>query len=187
MGHARASQHYSPGAAPRYRSPSGRQDGMLALQRAAGNRAVSSLIAGLSVQRDDDDGGCTFTPESDSAIQGIIDDTEANHLLPYGKDGKRPYPFFSVHDAAADLKAQRGSDCCNTNLAAAEHYMFARYLANYGVGNPIFMAIQAGSYALFKWVVGKHLDDLKCPRTPPSYTQFKWAMQGSSDGTSDLL
>ena len=174
-----------PGKAPARRAPSG-FDGLLALQATAGNQAVSRLIAQLAVQRDDDQ-GCVFQPEDDGAIQGIINDTEAAHLLPNRPDGTRPYPYFDVKAAAADLKGQRSDDCCNTNLASAEHYMFARYLAGYGIGNPIFMAIQAGSYYLFKLLAGSHLDDLHCPRTPPSYTQFSWAMKGSVDGTADLL
>jgi hypothetical protein len=153
---------------------------LLALQRAAGNRAVTAAI---TVQRDTP----TFTPENDATIQSIVTNTEAAHPLPYGPDGKRPYPFFDVKAAAADLKGQRDGSPYDTNLAAAEHYMFARYLAHYGIGNPLFMAIQSGSYQLFKLLANNRWDDSNSPRTPPSYTQFRWAMQGSADGTGDLL
>jgi hypothetical protein len=161
---------------------------LLALQRSAGNSAVAQAMADLThpapetVQR-----APVFTPEDDATIQSIITNTEAAHPLPYGPDGKRPYPFFDVKAAAADLKGQRDGSPLDTNLAAAEHYMFARYLAHYGIGNPLFMAIQSGSYQLFKLLANNRWDDAASPRTPPSYTQFKWAMQGSADGTGDLL
>jgi hypothetical protein len=157
---------------------------ILSLQRQAGNRAVSSL---LTVQRDDPYDPKKFTAEDDAKIEQIINDTEAAHLLPVGPDGKRPYPFFNVKAAAGDLKAQRDEYPYDTNLACAEHYMFARYLARLGIGLPPFMAFQSGFYQLLKAIPGHLGDDPKSPRTPPTAKQYKWAMKGSMDGASDLM
>lgn len=172
-----------PSTAPARRVPAV-AGAVLSLQRQAGNRAVSAL---LNVQRDDPYDAKKFTPEDDTKIKQVINDTEAVHLLPVGKDGKRPYPYFDVKAAAADLKAQRDEHPYDTNLACAEHYMAARYMAQLGIGLPPFMAFESGAYQLFKAVVGHGGDDPKSPRTPASAKQFEWAMKGSMDGASDLM
>jgi hypothetical protein len=161
-------------------------ESVLRLQQLAGNRAVSSVI---SIQRAGDDpyNPKKFTPEDDAKIEQIINDTEANHLLPVGPDGKRPYPFFNVKAAAADLKGRRSQEPYDTNLACAEHYMVARYMASVGIGVPPLMAFESGTYQLAKLIPGHILDDPKDPRTPASAKQFKWAMKGSMDGASDLM
>jgi hypothetical protein len=87
------------------------------LQRLAGNRAVSSLI---NMQRAGSDpyDPKKFGPEDDTKVQQIINDTEADHLLPVGRDGKRPYPFFNVKAAAADLKGRRSQEPYDTTWPA---------------------------------------------------------------------
>ena len=152
------------------------------------NQLVASAPP-VFVQRDDAaTPGCPngFGGEDDGVIDDLVKDTESNHLLPI-KNGKRPYPFFDVKAAAADLKGKRDEDCCNMNLAAAEHYMVARYLAGIGIGVPPLMVLESGIYQLLKKVGGNAFGDPKCPRTPASYKQFKWAMKGSWDGAADLL
>jgi hypothetical protein len=161
-------------------------ESVLQLQRLAGNRAVSSMI---NMQRAGSDpyDPKKFGPEDDTKVQQIINDTEADHLLPVGRDGKRPYPFFNVKAAAADLKGRRSQEPYDTNVACAEHYMVARYMASVGIGLPPLMAVESGAYQIAKLIPGHILDDPKDPRTPASAKQFEWAMKGSMDGASDLM
>lgn len=89
-------------------------------------------------------------------------------------------------------------NCGDQNLAAAEHYMFARYLVEDDEGPlfllppdvrlPTVLAAIAG-YSLWKLgfqVIGSHAPPLFCPQaclvTPTSVFQVGWASTGAVDG-----
>ncbi|MGB8341278.1 MAG: DUF4157 domain-containing protein [Chthoniobacterales bacterium] len=89
-------------------------------------------------------------------------------------------------------------NCGDANMAAAEHYMFARYLVEDGPipltpllpewRVPIVIAAVAG-YSLWKLgfeVIGSHAPPLFCPQaclvTPTSAFQVRWGTNGALDG-----
>jgi hypothetical protein len=128
-----------------------------------------------------------FTVYDEAKVQKIITTQVSKYLLDRGPDGKRPSPPFDVEAAFKELQRSRDDYPYDVNLACAEHYMYARYSAGLGTGNPLFMFVQATGYQLAKEVPGHVGDDPKNPRTPPDIEQWAWAMEGSFDGTADLL
>lgn len=90
---------------------------------------------------------------------------------------------FRIEPAFRDLQSRRclSQNCGDENLAAAEHYMFARYMVQ-DENVPyesMFVAIHA--YALAK-LAGFAPALCDCPATPTSIFQIGWAIQGAQDG-----
>jgi len=87
-------------------------------------------------------------------------------------------------------------NCGDVNMAAAEHYMFARYLVEEGpiplpaeMMLPIVIAAVL-SYSLWKLgfeVIGSHAPPLFCPQAclvmPTSAFQVRWGTRGAQDGS----
>jgi hypothetical protein len=118
-------------------------------------------------------------------------------------------------DAWQDLKARRDAEDpagpADVNLAAAEHYMYARFMTSYGVPPtavtgeavaytslktgtalsgplgpaimpPAFMA-GAAAYSAFRALGGNSILRLGTgPMSPPSPGQLKWGVLGAWDG-----
>lgn len=125
----------------------------------------------------------TSAAPSDAVVQKHIDGalTAQGHVL----------------DAWVYLRNSRclPQNCGDVNLAAAEHYMFARHLVEDSplllppdVMLPIVLAAVVG-YSLWKLgfeVVGRHAPPLFCPQaclvTPASAFQVRWGSNGAMDG-----
>ena len=114
-------------------------------------------------------------PQNDEIVQMIIDSA-------LERNG-------TVGNAFHDLRKRRceNINCGNENLAAAEHYMFARWWIEDSKFPPELMAL-IFSGAISAYQVVKLLPIVPsfcpndCPPTPPSLFQFGWAMTGVGDG-----
>lgn len=97
-----------------------------------------------------------------------------------------------VDGASLSLMARRNKleDCGDENLAAAEHYMFARYLvgelyvpagwvAELVAGYALFKIGNYWQYAFINWILGA------CQATPVSAFQVKWGLKGVLAGKAD--
>ncbi|MFS8085618.1 MAG: DUF4157 domain-containing protein [Acidobacteriota bacterium] len=113
--------------------------------------------------------------QSDAVVQALIDDALAR------------YP--TVETAFRDLQRRRCmfENCGDENLAAAEHYMFARHFVQDGLLPPemraLLMSGAIGIYAILKFigVIPSLCPDI-CPVTPTSWFQVSWEMEGVGDG-----
>jgi hypothetical protein len=97
-----------------------------------------------------------------------------------------------VGNASLSLMAKRNesTDCDDENLAAAEHYMFARWLVGElyvpagmvtaaVVDYALFKIVAFQPYAFLNWVLGH------CQATTPSTFQVKWGLKGVLHGRAD--
>ena len=76
------------------------------------------------------------------------------------------------------------------DLAAAEHYMFARYMVCAGVVGPTQMRALVIGYDLKKWIDRAAGDPNATattanPVSPPDMGVVQWGFKGVSDGSSD--
>jgi hypothetical protein len=80
----------------------------------------------------------------------------------------------------------RETRCYDTNLAAAEHYMFARCVAQSGILYPgvnLAVWLLAAKKEILS-MLGIHFG--KCPETPDSFSQIWWGQRGALDGLEDF-
>jgi hypothetical protein len=121
-------------------------------------------------------------PPSDAVVQKHIDTALATHA--------------TVEDAWRDMRDSRclPQNCGDVNMAAAEHYLFARYVVQEsGILPPDLMLptvlAAVAAYSLWKLgfeLLGRHAPPLFCPQaclvTPTSGFQVRWGSKGATDG-----
>jgi hypothetical protein len=113
-----------------------------------------------------------FPPIDDARVQTDIDAA----LKKAGGDVKKAFE---------DLTSQRERDCYNTSLAAAEHYMFGRYMVDETwVPGPVAAAAVVG-YDLYKLGSMFPIRFGNCPTAPSSPGMVSWGLAGVADGISD--
>jgi len=103
----------------------------------------------------------------------------------------RDSSYASVEDAVGaawkDVNAQRLNGRCDEDIAAAEHYLFCRYLiAANGVWLLPILAAMSNFYDLLK-LLGIEYSEGSCPPSPPSIADSNWKTRGASDGTADYF
>ena len=114
----------------------------------------------------------------DTKVQKYIDDA----LAAAGGDLQKAWQ--KLDDAREDRN--HPENCFDQNLAAADHYMFARHLE---VDTPFPYLVIEGAiylYGLSKMIGGSFAAG-GCPPSPTSGDQVRWALRGLSDGQLDLL
>ena len=95
-----------------------------------------------------------------------------------------------VYQAFRSLQARRRSkEWNNQELAAAEHYMYARYLAG-RTGDPMVVA-SPDLYDMKKQVfvaldIQSLMNTTDYPGLPPSPEMVKWGKKGATDGLMDF-
>lgn len=96
-----------------------------------------------------------------------------------------------VYNAFRELQKRRrtNKEWANVELAAAEHYMYARFLAGQ-TGDPIVIA-SPSLYNMKKRIFAfLDIQDLmntsEYPSLPPSEDSVKWGEQGAKDGLKDF-
>ena len=96
-----------------------------------------------------------------------------------------------VGNAWQALKARRrdGAHGTDLNLAAAEHYMYNRFLTG-ATGDPLTHFYPTGYFIkkVFFFALGKEKDmrtDPNNPVLPPSLASVAWGNQGADDGMKD--
>jgi hypothetical protein len=99
-----------------------------------------------------------------------------------------------IGGASKSLMAMRdeASDCGDENLAAADHYMFARWLVGEMYVPASLVAEMTAGYALFKIGACKEYAFINwinplghCQASPASAFQVKWGLKGVLAGKAD--
>jgi hypothetical protein len=110
-------------------------------------------------------------PFSDAQVQKLIDDTLKSHSN-------------DVFASAAFLNTERDKpeNQGDENMAAAEHYFYARAAGSLGFNAPNGVL----AYAFLK-KIGVKVPLGSGPVTPTSAGQIKWGLRGATDGYKDLF
>ncbi len=118
---------------------------------------------------------CPDGPVDDATVQKHIDDA-----LAFALAAKSSSP---LEIAFSKLGSLRDANCCDLNLAAAEHYMYARWQVASG-DLSMFWILASTGYGFVKLL---HLAPKSgdCPITRASVAQIRWASQGAVDGDMD--
>ena len=108
---------------------------------------------------------------------------ELTSVLP-GSFIYEPVSVNEVNNADSEIRRRRLEDCCNLNLAAAAHYLFARLLVANGEVSYTHMKYLIASYHYAKRLgVAPRAGD--CPVSPPSDQQSIWGLLGADNGRMD--
>jgi hypothetical protein len=99
----------------------------------------------------------------------------------------------TIHDAFRSLQAYRqipGSSL-DLNYAAAEHYLFARWMVCTGTVSSTQMKVLVSAYDAKKWLDSKTgSPDTEAvtsnPVSPPNWEVMTWGLKGCDDGGSDM-
>ena len=96
------------------------------------------------------------------------------------------YQVDELQTAWFHVRNQRevSSNCCNPELAAAEHYLYARYAVANEDYSPFEMKALVWGYGYVKFLVPKQG---KCPKSPDTQGSRDWGYRGADDGARDLF
>ncbi|CAN5484934.1 hypothetical protein BH09BAC6_BH09BAC6_01770 [soil metagenome] len=117
----------------------------------------------------------------DAVVQSIIN----KHIADNTDKSTGKADISAAYDSIEVLRGKK-EGCCDVNLAAAEHYMYARKEAE--AGRPLALAeLYDLSYYLYKTF---HLPFPNagtgvCPKTRSSFSQFWWGGKGTLAGKAD--
>jgi hypothetical protein len=118
---------------------------------------------------------------------GDINDSQVYSALSSVLPGSFIYEPLSVdviRNADNEIRNRRLADCCNLDLAAAAHYLFARLLVANGEFSYTHM-----KYLIAAYNVGKRLGVIPkagdCPVSPASDQQSIWGLIGAQNGRMD--
>jgi len=124
-------------------------------------------------------------PVTDAKVAKIIADTLAKH-------GSVPGCCDKYARAFRDLQAQRRvpGASVDEDLAAAEHYMFARQAVCQGFVSKTQMDAQVVGYTALKCLAqaigaDKFMRTTANPTSPASRKAIDWGLKGSADGDAD--
>jgi hypothetical protein len=140
-------------------------------------------VPGVSLQRQEQAPvSCDDDREPNSgAVAAIIDDA-------YGGSRSSTYPVAELQTAWVHVKNQiekpGGTNCCSPELAAAEHYLYARYAVANRDYSPFEMKAMVWGYGYFKYFVPK---TGICPKSPDTQGSRDWGYRGADDGATDLF
>jgi hypothetical protein len=121
-----------------------------------------------------------------------VDDAKVSAIINNALDvSNRNLLFTKVADAVesawTSVDARRLQGDCDEDLAAAEHYLFCRYLiARY---TPLYLPLLEAMSNFYD--LGKRLgigyQEGTCPQSRPSISDSRWKARGASDGSADSL
>ena len=120
-----------------------------------------------------------FCPEPTAHVNDTVVQTHINAALVAGTIGRN----IDLESAWRHLRLLRENHCCDVNLAAAEHYMYARMLvANGDFSFAVMILIIGYDFLKLIQLVPRTGD---CPITRASLSAISWATRGAVDGESD--
>jgi hypothetical protein len=124
---------------------------------------------------------CEAIEPDPDAVTGIIEDGLGGML-------SATYSATELQVAWIRIRNQRetpdGSNCCSSELAAAEHYLFARFSVVNLDFSPVEMKALIFGYGYLKRLVPK---TGICPRSPDTQGSRDWGYRGADDGATDLF
>lgn len=125
---------------------------------------------------------------NDEAVQKIID----AELTNYGWETDKC--CGTIHDAFRSLQRYRQipGNSIDLNYAAAEHYLFARWMVCSGNVSPTQMKVLVAGYDAKKWLDSKsgtpNLEAVTAnPVSQPSWEVMSWGLKGCNEGGADKL
>ncbi len=140
--------------------------------------------AGMTLQRQDAQAQagvpdkCPFQEPNPTGVANII-----NGALSHGRSA--PYSADELQSAWYNVRQQReqpgGANCCNAELAAAEHYMYARYSVTHRDYSPFEMKAMIWGYGYLKGLVPR---TGICPKSPDTQGSRDWGYKGADDAAN---
>ena len=122
----------------------------------------------------------------DDVVRQLINDALANYGWAQDKC------CGTINDAFRSLQAYRQipGNSLDLNHAAAEHYLFSRYMVCTGTVSKTQMKVLVAGYDAKKWLDSKTGDANKeavtsNPVSPPSWNVMTWGLKGCDDGGAD--
>jgi len=125
---------------------------------------------------------CPFREPDSNAVAGIIDQA-------LGGSRSAPYKANQLQDAWYNVRQQRekpgGANCCSTELAAAEHYLYARFAVTNKDHSPFEMKVLVWGGGYLKFLTPK---TGICPKSPDTQGSRDWGYKGAdAASTIDLF
>jgi hypothetical protein len=149
------------------------EQALLVLQKQAGNRAVGTVVQRQLEAPNE----CTTQEPNNAAVVGIVDEALGGTRFATLQPSALQSAWFRVRNRREDK-----ANCCNAELAAAEHYLYARYaVANHDYGGTEMKAL-VWSYGLLKFLIPR---TGICPQSPNTAGQRQWGYEGANDGDED--
>ena len=105
----------------------------------------------------------------------------------YGGSRKVNYRVDELRDAWFHVRNQRergGANCCSPELAAAEHYLYARYSVVNLDYSPFEMKAMIWGYGYLKFLVPR---TGICPKSPDTQGSRDWGYRGADEGATNLF
>ena len=145
---------------------------------------TNAAPARRELQRDEAEGAsapanCAF---KEPAVRGVAKIIESE--LPHGRAAT--YDVDELQTAWFHVRNQREviTNCCNAELAAAEHYFYSRYAVANRDHSPFEMKALIWGYGYFKFLVPKTGN---CPKSPDTQGSRDWGYKGVDDAIRDLF
>jgi hypothetical protein len=123
---------------------------------------------------------CDWKNPDDDAVTNIIETALGGSRSTHYTANR----LWNVWQTVRDMREKPdGSNCCNADLAAAEHYLYSRYSVTHRDYDPAFMKLAIWFYGLFKFFF-PHSGI--CPKSPDTESQQAWADRGADDAMIDI-
>jgi hypothetical protein len=141
--------------------------------------------SGMMLQRQDKPAQTAAVPAECTAYEP--DSKAVDNIIQNALGGSRSqtYKADDLQIAWYNVRQQReksdGSNCCSAELAAAEHYMYARYSVTHKDHAPGEMKIMIWTYGYFKFLVPK---TGICPKSPDTQGSRDWGYKGVDDAVN---
>jgi hypothetical protein len=139
-------------------------------------------VSGVTIQRQEQAPASCDKREPDS---GAVDEIIKNA---YGGSRSSTYLVDELKQAWFHVRNQReqsgGANCCRPELAAAEHYLYARYAVANRDHSPFEMKALVWGYGYLKFLVPR---TGICPKSPDTQGSRDWGYRGVEDGAIDLF
>jgi len=121
---------------------------------------------------------CTAYEPDSKAVEGIIQKAlGGSRSLNYKADDLQ----LAWHSVRQQREKADGSNCCSAELAAAEHYLYARFAVTHKDHAPGEMKIMIWGYGYFKFLVPK---TGICPKSPDTQGSRDWGYKGVDDAAN---
>jgi hypothetical protein len=121
---------------------------------------------------------CPNREPDDKTVEGIIQKA-------LGGSRSLNYKADDLQLAWYNVRQQReqpgGANCCSSELAAAEHYLYARFAVTHKDHAPGEMKIMIWGYGYFKFLVPK---TGICPKSPDTQGSRDWGYKGVDDAAN---
>jgi len=136
----------------------------------------------MSLQRQEKQAG---VPESCPAREPDSNQVAAIIQKALSRGRSAPYSAEELQLAWYNVRQQReqsdGANCCSAELAAAEHYLYARFAVTHRDHSPFEMKAMIWGYGYLKFLVPR---TGICPKSPDTQGSRDWGYKGADDAAN---